>query len=416
VVVWSEVAPCKAADIVEPPVTVTVSDNPAVPQSNPTNADRVVEVWQSINQALHAVAHLRKAPAYWRAETADLNDSAAVSVRFSLIVIGGLLAAPVIGLAMRRLFDRGIMRITQGPDAPLRTALLTGAATAVSLPIFAALFWVALVGASSSSRLLDEATDRIVWAALEWRVAIAVFVIVFSPRRGDLRLLRIDDDDARRCMRWLGFYATVSPLNYCPLWLIERIGFPHSVVFGTALVLSIIMTTYKIAMLWAIRRPIARAILAATDSEPALLRRAVAAGCHWFFILLALVILVAATIAFALGKGSLVYGAATITQIILVVLAIAWQAGQKLIDYFCRTFSTTLRFHNTARAIYPGAASALRRAAAASWYRVAWRNLGARSDRTAARKHPASRLPPGSTRRSDRHRGLDQLAGTERHY
>jgi small-conductance mechanosensitive channel len=338
VVVWSVVAPCNAA---------TDSNNPAVAQSIPTNAERLTEVWQSINQALHAIVQLREAPAYWSAETADLNDGSTVSVRFWRIVIGGLLAAPLIGSLMRHLFDRGITRIIQGPEARLGTALLIGAATAVSLLVFAALFWIALVGASSGNRLLYEAADRIVWAALEWRTAIAALIIVFSPRRPDLRLLRIDDDDAHRCVRWLGFYATVSPLNYCLLWLVERIGFPHAVVFGTALVLSMIMTTYKIAMFWAIRGPIARAILAATDSEPPLLRLVVAAGWHWFFILLSLVILVAAIIAFALGEGASVYGAATITQIILVALAIAWQAGQKLIDYLATRFrpdsETTIR-------------------------------------------------------------------------
>jgi moderate conductance mechanosensitive channel len=157
---------------------------------------------------------------------------------------------------------------------------------------------------------------------------------VFSPRQGDLRFLGIDDDDARRCTRWLALYATVTPLNYTLLWLVERIGFPQAVLFGSALVLGVVMTAYKIAMLWALRRPIERAILAATESEPSPFRRAVAAGWHWFFIGLALVILVEATIAFALGKGASVYAAATLTQLILVVLAIAWQGAQKLIDQF----------------------------------------------------------------------------------
>jgi small-conductance mechanosensitive channel len=323
-VLWSAVATCKAE--------VAPSD-PASAQSNPTNAQRLAKLWQSVDQAVSAVARLREAPDYWREETADLRDGGGALERFWLIVIAGLLAAPLIGSVMRRLFDRGVMRISWREDSRLRTALLRAAASAISLPVFAALFWLALVGASSGNRLLEEAADRIVWAALEWRIAITVLIIVFSPRRGDLRLLRIDDGDARRCMHWLGLYATVSPLNYCFLWLIERTGLPHAAVFGAALILSLTVTTYKIAMFWAVRRPIARAILAATDSEPSPFRRAVAAGWHWFFILLSLVVLIAATIAFALGEGASVYGAATITQIILVILAIAWQAGQKLIDH-----------------------------------------------------------------------------------
>ncbi|MBV8507916.1 MAG: mechanosensitive ion channel [Alphaproteobacteria bacterium] len=259
---------------------------------------------------------------------------------------------------MRRGYNRGVARIDWLRQSHLRAALLRAAATALSLPVFAAVFWVALVSVAAGNRLLDDAADRIVWMALEWCIAIAALVIVFSPSRADLRLLGIDDDDARHCVRWLGLYATLTPLNYTLLWLVERIGFPHAVVFGTALVLSLVMTAYKIAMLWAIRRPIACAILAATNSEPSGFRRAAAAAWYWFFIVLSLVILVTATIAFAVGEGAAVYGAATLTQLILVVLAIAWQAGQKLIDHFAaRTAAATVpglrqqRFLHAARRI-----------------------------------------------------------------
>jgi moderate conductance mechanosensitive channel len=305
----------------------------AVSGADPTNAERFAQIWKSASDAVGSVAQLRQTPGYWRTAVGDAPDGSALSQRFWLIVVAGLLAAPAIGWAMRRSFDHAAGGIARYREARLRTALFRAASTALSLPIFAALFWLALIGTASGNRLLDEAADRVVWAALEWRIAIAALVIVLSPRRGDLRLLGIDDGDARRCMVWLGLYATVTPLNYILLWLVERIRFPHAVVFGAALVLSLVVTTYKIAMLCAIRRPIARAIMAATDREPSPFRRAVAGCWHWFFIALSLVILVAATIAFALGEGTAVYGAAVLTQLILVVLAVAWQAGQKLIDH-----------------------------------------------------------------------------------
>jgi moderate conductance mechanosensitive channel len=125
----------------------------------------------------------------------------------------------------------------------------------------------------------------------------------------------------------------IAPLDYCLIWLIERISSAHDVVFGMAVVMGTATTVYKIAAIWAIHRPIARAILAATDEEPPPLRRAVAAGWHWFFTALALAILIASVVAFSLGEGASVYGAATMTQLILVVLAIGWQATQKLIGY-----------------------------------------------------------------------------------
>lgn len=309
---------------------------------NPTNAERLSQICDSASRALASVAQLRDLPAYWRRALGPVPDDGVVSQRFWLVVIVGLVAAAIIGSALQHLFDREVSRFALRPEPPLRRALRRAGVIALSLGAFAALFWLALVGVASGNRLLNEISDRVVWAALEWRIAIAILTIIFSPERGELRLLGIVDDDARRCMPWLAFYATVSPVNYTFLWLVERIGFPQAVLFGTTLALGLLMTGYKIAMLWAIRRPIARAILAATDSEPSRFRRAVAAGWHWFFVLLSLVIVVAATIALALGRGSSVYGAATLTQLILVVLAIAWQVGQKSIDHLAaRTAAAT---------------------------------------------------------------------------
>ncbi len=302
--------------------------------ADPTNAELLARVWDSTSEALKAVPLLREAPAYWLAATAGLSNAAVVSQRFWLITLIGVLAAPLIGWAMRRLLDRGVMAAAGWrAGSRLRIALLRLTASLVGLLVFTALFWIALVSISTGERLLEETADRVVRAVLEWRLAILALIVVLSPGRDDLRLLRIDDADAARCMRWLRVYAAIAPLDYCLIWLIERIGFAQAVVFGVAVVLGTATTVYKIAMIWAIRRPIARAILAATDEEPPPLRRAVAAGWHWFFIVLALAILIASTVAFSLGEGASVYGAATITQLLLVVLAIGWQAVQKLIGH-----------------------------------------------------------------------------------
>jgi small-conductance mechanosensitive channel len=220
-------------------------------------------------------------------------------------------------------------------ETRLSMALRRLAVGIVSLLVFAALFWVVLVSISEGNRLLEEIADRIVRAVLEWRLAILTLVVVLSPGRSDLRLLTIDDADAARCMRWLRVYAAIAPVDYVLVWLIERLGFAHAVLFGTALALGTATTAYKIALIWAIRRPIARAILAATDEEARPLRHAVAASWHWFFIFLAIAVLLASVVAFSLGEGASVYGAATLTQVILVVLAIGWQAAQKLIDSTC---------------------------------------------------------------------------------
>src|SRR5215813_2341035 len=83
------------------------------------------------------------------------------------------------------------------------------------------------------------------------------------------------------------------------------------------------------------RRPIARAILAATGGEPGPVRRAVAASWHWVFIALSLGIFFGSGIEFALGKGAWVARAATATQGIVVALAVVGQASHNLIGRLC---------------------------------------------------------------------------------
>ncbi len=188
-----------------------------------------------------------------------------------------------------------------------------------------------MLAVSAGRPILEETADHLIWTALQWRLSIVLLTIVVSPRRPDLRLLAIDDDDARVCSRWFSVYLAAAPLNLFAIWIVERLGIGQDAVFGAALSLGLAITLYKVAMFWATRGPIARAILAATGGEPGPVRRAVAASWHWVFIALSLGIFIAAGIEFALGKGAWVARASTATQGIVVALAVLGQAGHRLI-------------------------------------------------------------------------------------
>ena len=196
---------------------------------------------------------------------------------------------------------------------------------------------------SMGRSILAETADRLVWTALQWRLSIVLLVIILSTRRSDLRLLAIDDVDARVCSRWFSVYLTVAPFNFFVVWLIERLGFGQAAVFGAATLLGLVITLYKIAMFWATRRPIARAILAATGGEPGPVRQAVAASWHWFFIALSVGIFFGSGIELALGKGAWVARAATATQGIIVALAVVGQASHNLIGRLCACDGTNIR-------------------------------------------------------------------------
>ena len=62
-------------------------------------------------------------------------------------------------------------------------------------------------------------------------------------------------------------YLAVIPLYPFLIWVIERLGFGNDAISGVTLFLGLAITGYKIAMFWAIRYPIAHALLAATGSR-----------------------------------------------------------------------------------------------------------------------------------------------------
>jgi small-conductance mechanosensitive channel len=296
-----------------------------------TTANLAAQVWEATKQALQAIPTLRQAPQVWMRWVEAENGTPDTARGFWLVVITGLVAAPLIGRGFRALADRRQTRVTEPGLTPrLRVASIRLLAAGASITFFGILFWLALLCVSSGQPLLEETADRLVWAALKWRLSIIALLIVVSPYRPDIRLLAIDDSDARTCSRWVAVYLAASPLVVFVDWLVERLGFGQEAVFGAAFALGLAITAYKIAMFWAIRRPIARAILAATGHEPGPCRRAVAASWHWLFIALALGVFLGATIELAMGQGASVASTSAATQGIVVTLAVLWQASQNL--------------------------------------------------------------------------------------
>jgi small-conductance mechanosensitive channel len=322
-----------AAKGVQP--TAPPADPPeAAPPALMTGMKSAAQIWAATKEAMRAVPVLWQVPQVWIRHVEAEDGTRDVALRFWAIAIAGLIAAPLIGLGMKALFNRR-PTVRPGLEPRLRAAFVQLLLAVTGLAIFAFLFGALLMGISMGRPILAETADRLVWAALQWRLSIVVLTIVLSPRRSDLRLLAIGDSDARVCSRWFSVYLAVAPFNFFVAWLVERLGFGQEAVFGAALILGVVITAYKIVMFWVTRRPIARAILAATGGEPGPVRRAVAASWHWFFIALSLGIFFGSGIEFALGKGAWVAHAATATQGIVVALAVVGQASHNLIARLC---------------------------------------------------------------------------------
>lgn len=319
---------------------------PAPPaESSPallTGANLAAWVGEATKEAVRAVPVLLRAPQVWIQRVEVEGGTRYAALLFWAVALTGLMAAPAIGLGVRALLDR--RQIAESGLAPrLRAAVIRFLVAIVGLTVFAFLFCTALLGVSSGWPILEETADRLVWAALQWRLSIVLLTIVVSPRRSDLRLLAIDDADARVCYRWFAVYLTVAPLNIFLIWLVERLGLGHEAVFSAALFTGLAITLYKIAMFWATRRPIGRAILAATGGEPGPIRQVIAVSWHWFFIALSLGIFIAAGIEFALGEGAWVARASTATQGIVVALAVVGQAIHNLIARLFAGDATDIR-------------------------------------------------------------------------
>jgi small-conductance mechanosensitive channel len=328
----------KGAEPVAAPADPPAASGPALM----TGMKLTVRIWEETKKAMRAVPVLWQLPQIWVRHVEDEGGTRDAALRFWAIALAGLVAAPLIGLGMRAAFDHRLV-VAPGLAPRLRAAFIKFLVAAGALAIFAFLFCAVLMAVSMGRPILAETADRLVWTALQWRLSIVVLSIVLSPHRSDLRLLAIDDADARVCSRWFSVYLAVAPFNFFVVWLVERLGFGHEAVFGAALTLGLVITAYKIVMFWVTRRPIGRAVLAATGGEPGPIRRAVAASWHWFFIAMSLGIFFGAGVEFALGKGAWVARAATATQGIVVALAVVGQASHNLISRLCACDGTDVR-------------------------------------------------------------------------
>jgi len=297
-----------------------------------TAASLTAQVWEGSKQAVQALPVLRQAPQIWIEKVAAGGGGPGVAFGFWMVALAGLMAAAPIGMAFRALADRQTRVTERGPPPRSRIAIICFLAAIASLAVFGLLFLGVLLWVSRGVPILKESADQLVWFALKWRFLITVLLIVLSPRRADLGLLAIDDADARLCFRWVAVYLAVSPLYSFLIWLVERLGFGYGAVVGAALVLGLAITAYKVAMFWAIRHPIARALLAATGRAPGPIRRTIAASWHWFFIALSIGVFLTASVEFSLGKGaSSVLSAASATTGIVVALAVLGQVSHNMI-------------------------------------------------------------------------------------
>ena len=217
-----------------------------------TGMKMTVKIWEATKQAVRAVPALFQLPQVWVRRVEAEGGTRDAALRFWAISLAVLVAAPLIGSAARALFDRRSV-VEPGLGPRLRAALIKFLVAAVGLAVFAFLFSAALMAISMGRPILAQTADRLVWTALQWRLSIVVLSIVLSPHRSDLRLLAIDDADARICSRWFWVYLTVAPFNFFFVWLVERLGFSQAAVFGAALTLGLVITGYKVVMFWAIR-------------------------------------------------------------------------------------------------------------------------------------------------------------------
>jgi moderate conductance mechanosensitive channel len=306
----------------------------AASRPTPTSADFAGRVWTGTVEALQAVPVLRHVPRRWFALAAAEGATGNAAIRLWIIALAVLPVAPLIGRGMRRLADRRQARVSEPGLMPrLRAAGIRFLAAVSALALFCILLWTTLFAAAAGVPLLEQTADQMLAAVLKWRLLMIALLVVVSPYRQDIRLLAIDDADARRCARWIAVYFAISPLTVFLVWLVERLGFGQAPVAGAALTLGALATLYKMAMFWAIREPIGRAIRTSTCGVPSRFRRAVADWWHWLFIMLALDVFVAAAIEFALGKGTTAIAAAAATQGIIVGLAVLWQAGRNFITH-----------------------------------------------------------------------------------
>src|SRR6516164_6968745 len=158
-----------------------------------TGMKMTVKIWEATKQAVRAVPALFQLPQVWVRRVEAEGGTRDAAVRFWIIALAVLVAAPLIGSGARALFDRRRAVVEPGLAPRLRAAFTKFLVAAVGLAVFAFLFSAALMAISMGRPILAQTADRLVWTALQWRLSIVVLSIVLSPHRSDLRLLAIGD-------------------------------------------------------------------------------------------------------------------------------------------------------------------------------------------------------------------------------
>src|SRR5437667_6401884 len=102
----------------------TSSDPPAA--ASPamlTSASLTAQVWEATKQAVRAMPALLQAPQLWVRRVEAEGGTSRAALRFWAIALAGLIAAPLIGLGVRALLDRGPV-VEPGLAPRLRAAVI----------------------------------------------------------------------------------------------------------------------------------------------------------------------------------------------------------------------------------------------------------------------------------------------------
>lgn len=147
-----------------------------------TTAGLAARVGDAVERAIQAVPALRQTLQIWTERVEADGGTRGAALGFWVVALAGLVAAPLIGWAVRSLFDRRQAGVSEPGLAPrLRAAIIRLLVAVASLAAFGILFWAALFCVSSGHPILEETADRLVWAALVWRFSIVALLIVLSP-------------------------------------------------------------------------------------------------------------------------------------------------------------------------------------------------------------------------------------------
>src|SRR6516165_11161973 len=146
------------------------------PASGPalmTGMKLTVRIWAATKEAMRALPAAGQVPQGWVRHAEAEGGTRDGALRFWAIALAGLVAAPLIGLGMRAAFDRRAV-VAPGLGSRLRAAFIKFLVAAAGLAVFAFLLCAALMAVSMGRPVLAETADRLVWAALQWRLSIVL--------------------------------------------------------------------------------------------------------------------------------------------------------------------------------------------------------------------------------------------------